>query len=95
MELDNETIDKIAKLARLKLNDSEKEGLTEQLSNILSLAEQMNQVDTENVDPLAHPLDMVQRLRPDRVTEVNTRDALQEPAPHTDSGLYVVPKVIT
>ena len=54
----------------------------------------MQSVDTDNVTPLAHPLDSVQRLRDDEVTETNKRDELQKNAPETDQGLFLVPKVI-
>ena len=54
----------------------------------------MNQLDTQGVSPLAHPLELTQRLRPDQVTESNQRDALQAIAPQTQEGLYLVPKVI-
>jgi len=54
----------------------------------------MNQVDTTNIEPLAHPLDIPQRLREDKVIEPNLRDKFQAIAPQVESGLYLVPKVI-
>ena len=54
----------------------------------------MSSVGTEGVEPMGHPLDATQRLRPDEVTEVDRREALQRCAPSTDNGLYLVPKVI-
>lgn len=54
----------------------------------------MNQVDTTDIEPLAHPLDIPQRLREDKVTEPNLRDKFQAIAPQVESGLYLVPKVI-
>ena len=54
----------------------------------------MQAVDTENVEPLSHPLDVVQRLRPDAVTETDRRDELQKISPNSEAGLYLVPKVI-
>ncbi len=54
----------------------------------------MNDVDTTDVEPMAHPQDLVARLRPDRVTESDNRDAFQRNAPRTEDGLYLVPQVI-
>jgi aspartyl-tRNA(Asn)/glutamyl-tRNA(Gln) amidotransferase subunit C len=64
------------------------------LSDILEFVAQMNAVDTEAVTPMAHPLDLPQRLRADEVTEENQRDLFQAIAPLTEAGLYLVPKVI-
>jgi len=94
MLLDRTDVEKIAQLARLAVSDAEKEGYAVDLSRILELMEQMNTVDTDRVTPLAHPLDMLQRLRPDEPTEPNQRDLLQRIAPATEEGLYLVPKVI-
>ncbi len=54
----------------------------------------MNKVDTQNVEPMAHPLDVTQRLRKDEVTEINQREKFQSVAPNAEKGLYLVPKVI-
>ena len=85
---------KLARLARLRVGAEEVEGLGRDLSAILSFAERLEAADLEGVEPLAHPLDMVQRLRPDEVGEGDARDALQAVAPQTRDGFYVVPKVI-
>ena len=84
----------IAQLARLALSEAEAERLTRDLSRILDLVAQMNAVDTSGVAPMAHPLDMAQRLREDRVTEADQRDHFQQIAPQIEAGLYLVPKVI-
>jgi len=94
MLLDRTDVEKIAQLARLAVSDAEKEGYAVDLSKILELMEQMNGVDTDQVTPLAHPLDMMQRLRPDEPTEPDQRDLFQCIAPATEEGLYLVPKVI-
>ena len=94
MSLDRADVEKIAHLARLALSEEEAAGLAVDLSRILDLVAQMNQVDTGGVDPMAHPLDMVQRLRPDKVTESDQREKFQSVAPLTDQGLYLVPRVI-
>lgn len=94
MSLTPEDIKKIAHLARLSLAESDLAQNSEQLSKILNFIEQMNQVDTANSEPLAHPLDISQRLRPDQVTEPDLRDKYQKIAPEVEAGLYLVPKVI-
>ena len=85
---------KIARLARLKIDEAEIPGLARELSTIIDLVEQMNTVDISNVSPMAHPLDTLQRLRPDRVTESDQRDVFQATAPATRDHLYLVPRVI-
>ncbi|MET0103739.1 MAG: Asp-tRNA(Asn)/Glu-tRNA(Gln) amidotransferase subunit GatC [Sedimenticola sp.] len=94
MSLQRSDVEKIAHLARLGVSEDELDSVASDLSNILDLVEQMNAVDTAGVVPMAHPLHMVQRLREDAVTEVDQRDHFQSVAPHTEEGLYLVPKVI-
>jgi len=94
MSLTPEDVKKIAHLARLNLSDQDIAVYTPQLSNILQFIEQMNTVDTTNVAPLSHSLDVSQRLRPDEVTEPDCRAKFQGLAPQVEAGLYLVPKVI-
>lgn len=94
MSLTLEQVRKIAHLARLNLSDEDIALYTPQLSNILNFIEQMNKVDTSHIEPLAHPLDIAQRLRPDAVCEPDLRDKYQRIAPQVEAGLYLVPKVI-
>jgi len=94
MPLERADVKKIAHLARLEIDEDKVNGLAADLSNILDLVEQMSNVDTEGVVPMAHPLHMVQRLRTDKVTETNRRETFQANAPQTEAGLYLVPKVI-
>jgi len=94
MTLKNEDVRNIAQLARLQIDDSTIEQLTSDLSNILALAEQMKAMDTTNVIPMAHPMDTIQRLRDDEVTETDQRDKFQGIAPDVENGFYRVPKVI-
>lgn len=94
MALDKSEVEKIAHLARLHVDQGEAEEVTKRISDILGLIDKMQAVDTENIKPLSHPLDAVQRLRKDEVTETDRRDELQNIAPATDAGLYLVPKVI-
>jgi len=94
MSLSNEEVEKIAYLARLKIETDDVSHYAQDLSGILGLVEQMDAIDTTGVEPMAHPQDITQRLRKDIVTEVDQRDTFQRIAPLTESGLYLVPKVI-
>jgi aspartyl-tRNA(Asn)/glutamyl-tRNA(Gln) amidotransferase subunit C len=94
MSLERADVQKIAHLARLAVSDAEADALVKDLSNILDLVAQMDAVDTADVAPMAHPMDMAQRLRPDEVTEQNQREEFQAHAPAVENGLFLVPKVI-
>jgi len=94
MTLDKSEVEKIAHLARLHVSESEAEEVTTRITDILALINQMQSVDTEAVEPLAHPMDQVQRLRADQITEENQREELQKLAPASEAGLYLVPKVL-
>lgn len=94
MSLDRSDVDKIAHLARLQIEEQDAPEYAQNLSNILDLVDQMQAVDTDGVSPMAHPLDAVQRLRSDVVSEENQREQLQANAPAVEEGLFLVPKVI-
>jgi aspartyl-tRNA(Asn)/glutamyl-tRNA(Gln) amidotransferase subunit C len=94
MALDKSDVEKIAHLARLQINQSDVDEVGGRISNILAMIDQMQNIDTTHVSPMAHPFDATQRLRPDLITESNQRDYLQAIAPATQDGLYLVPKVI-
>lgn len=94
MSLSNEQVRQVAQLARLAMQPEQAEHYARQLTNILDMVGQLAQARTEGVEPMAHPLDMHQRLRADVVTEPDRRETFQAIAPATDNGLYLVPKVI-
>ena len=94
MALERSDVEKIAHLARLGLNDADLPQTTATLNSIPGLIDAMQAVDTEGVEPLAHPLEATQRLRADVVSETNQREAYQAIAPAVENGLYLVPKVI-
>lgn len=94
MSIELSDIENIAHLARLHLDDNEKEEAASSISNILALIDQMQSVSTDDVVPLSHAFDAVQRLREDKVTEQDNRDELLKIAPNTDKGLFLVPKVL-
>lgn len=94
MSLDRSDVERIAHLARLQIDENDIPAYTENLSSILNLVDQMQLADTDSVAPLANPLDAVQRLRADEVSESNQREKLQAVAPAVAEGLFLVPKVI-
>lgn len=94
MILGKKDIEKIAWLARLGISPQDISGYATDLSKILALVDEMNQVDTSAVGPLAHPLELNARGRRDIVTETNQREHFQQYAPAIMNGHYLVPKVI-
>lgn len=94
MSLTKEQVQHIAILARLQLEDGEADDVVEKLSRIVDFVDQLQAAPTEDVLPMAHPLNMVQRLRADEVTETDQRDFIQQNAPSTEGGYYLVPKVL-
>lgn len=98
MALTAQDIARIAHLARLELDPAESERMLSQINGFFDIVEKMRSVDTAGVEPLAHPVAAIQdiqlRLRDDRVTEGNERDANMRSAPAREQGLFLVPKVI-
>jgi aspartyl-tRNA(Asn)/glutamyl-tRNA(Gln) amidotransferase subunit C len=92
--MDTDGIKRVAHLARLELDPQRIPEYAQNMTNILALVDKMQQVNTDDVAPMAHPLDFCQRLRADQVTEENQRECLQQNAPEIDCGLYLVPKVL-
>lgn len=87
-------IKKIARLSRLEFSDENIANLTGDLANIVALVSQINQYPTDDIEPLAHPLEMSQRLRRDQPTESDQHERFQATAPQVEQGLYLVPRVI-
>ena len=94
MSLNEEDIQKIAWLARLEIDQADCSRYAHELSQVLDLVDELNRIDTENVEAMAHPTDAVQRLREDSVSEENQREKFQAIAPQAEDGLYLVPRVI-
>ena len=94
MALDKSDVEKIAHLARVNINEADIPDYAQNLTNILDLVDQMQSINTVDIEPLNHPLDAIQRLRADEITETNQRDHLQSVAPSVEKGLFLVPKVI-
>jgi len=94
MSLDKDTVARIARLARLKVPDEELAPLAGELSGILAWIEQLNEVDTKNVEPMSSVSDVTLPQRDDKVTDGNRRDEILANAPNAANGFFVVPKVV-
>ncbi len=92
--MDKATVKKVATLARLAITDAEQDKFAAQLSGILKWVEQMNEVDTSNVEPLANVVNIDLKLREDVVTDSNIQQDILANAPETLEGFFVVPKVM-
>ena len=94
MSLSLADVEKVARLARLAMNDQELLAAQAQLNNIFGLIAEMQAVDTKGIAPMSHAQDVAQRLREDKVTEPDQREAFQAIAPQVENGLYLVPQVL-
>jgi len=100
MSITNADVQKIARLARISMGESEIDSARMQLSGIFDLIAEMQAVDTKDVTPMSHAQDVSQRLRADKVSEINQRELFQSLAPkyngspQVEAGLYLVPQVI-
>ncbi|MEY3446139.1 MAG: hypothetical protein RIR45_894 [Pseudomonadota bacterium] len=98
MSLTSSDIARLANLARLELEPAESARMLTQMNDFFGIVEKMRAVDTTGLEPLAHPVatiaDIALRLREDRVSEPNQREANQRNAPAVEHGLFLVPKVI-
>jgi aspartyl-tRNA(Asn)/glutamyl-tRNA(Gln) amidotransferase subunit C len=94
MSLTPDDVKAVSRLARLAIAEQDIPAYAKNLSSIMEFVAQLDKVDTSTVPPMAHPLDMSQRLREDAVTEQVDRDRYQQNAPQVEAGLYLVPKVV-
>jgi aspartyl-tRNA(Asn)/glutamyl-tRNA(Gln) amidotransferase subunit C len=94
MTIDRTAVASVATLARIGVTGGELDSLVQRIDRVLDLVAAMQAVDTAGVEPMHHPLDAVQRLRPDLITEADVREDLQALAPAAAAGLYLVPRVI-
>lgn len=94
MKITKQEVEHVAKLARLELSEQEKEMLTGQLSNILTYVEKLNELDTKDVEPTSHVLDIRNVMRDDAAAPSLPRDRALENAPEKAAGHYKVPKII-
>jgi aspartyl-tRNA(Asn)/glutamyl-tRNA(Gln) amidotransferase subunit C len=94
MSLSTDDVKRIARLARIEIDDSQAQATQGQLNSIFDLIATMQAVNTDGVSPMAHAQEVYQRLREDVVTEADRHVAFQAVAPAVENGLYLVPKVI-
>ena len=94
MKLTRQNVEQIAHLARLEIGPEELAGVVEKLGRIVEFVDQLQSADTSAVTPMAHPMDMSQRLRADAVTETDRRDLYQQNSAAVADGLYTVPRVL-
>ena len=94
MSIKKSEIAYISSLSKLKMEDIEIDKFTRQISDILEMIQQLEKINTDDIEPMAHPLNMKQRLRVDVITEENHRELYQKNAVEFEEGFYKVPKVI-
>ena len=94
MSLSPDQIERLARLARIALAPEEEAAVVNQLNRVLGLIDQMRAVDTAGIEPMSHPVDVVQRQRADVVDQPDQHELFQSVAPSVEAGLYLVPKVL-
>ena len=94
MSMDEQTVRKVARLANIQIEDQDVERIGKELSGILEWVEQLAEVDTDNVEPLANVVNIDLKLRADEVTDGNCADKVLANAPEETQGFFVVPKIV-
>jgi aspartyl-tRNA(Asn)/glutamyl-tRNA(Gln) amidotransferase subunit C len=94
MEVDEATVRRIARLARIKVGEEEARGLVRELSGILDWVKQLDEVDTANIEPMTRVVPIALRQRKDEVADGEIADAVTANAPLIEDHFYVVPKVV-
>jgi aspartyl-tRNA(Asn)/glutamyl-tRNA(Gln) amidotransferase subunit C len=94
MSLTPDDVRRLARLARIAIDEEQSATVLERLNAVLGLVDQMRAVDTRGIEPMSHAVDVAQRLRADEVREGDRRQLYQSVAPAVEAGLYLVPKVI-
>ena len=94
MPITSEDVARVAHLARLRIPEDSLAEVTDRFTRVLSMIDELQKINTDGVDPMSNPHDMVQRLRADEITENDERDALQRVAPEVVDGYFLVPRVI-
>jgi aspartyl-tRNA(Asn)/glutamyl-tRNA(Gln) amidotransferase subunit C len=94
MSLSDDQVRRLARLARIAIGADESQALLERLNRVLGFVGEISAVDTTGIAPMAHALDLAQRMRADEVTERDRHELYQSVAPAVEDGLYLVPKVI-
>ena len=92
--MDKKTVTTISYLSRLKIDDEKEEKIINDLDNIIEFVDQLNDVDTSKIDPLANPLEKTAKTRKDKVTAKNLKKELLEVAPSANDDYFLVPRVV-
>ena len=94
MSINKDEIKYLSLLSRMDIDKNEIKDVEEKLSKIIDFVDQLQTISTDDIEPMAHPLNQSQRLRMDQVTETNDRENIQKNAQQIEKGMYLVPKVI-
>ena len=94
MSVNKDEIKYLSLLSRMDIDKNEIKDVEEKLSKIIDFVDQLQTISTDDIEPMAHPLNQSQRLRIDEVTETNDRENIQKNAQQIEKGMYLVPKVI-
>ena len=94
MSINKDEIKYLSLLSRMDIDKNEIKDVEEKLSKIIDFVDQLQTISTDDIEPMAHPLNQSQRLRVDEVTETNDRENIQKNAQQIEKGMYLVPKVI-
>ncbi len=94
MQVDEATVRRIARLARIKITEAEAKGLVKELSGILNWVEQLGEVDTSAVEPMTRVVPIELKRREDVVTDGGKANEILENAPLAEDGFFVVPKIV-
>jgi len=94
LSINKDQIKYLSLLSRMDIQESEINDVEEKLTKIIDFVDQLQSIDTDEIEPMAHPLNQSQRLRVDKVVEENNRDKIQKNSKSIERGMYIVPKVI-
>jgi aspartyl-tRNA(Asn)/glutamyl-tRNA(Gln) amidotransferase subunit C len=94
MQVDEATVRRIARLARIKVTDAEAKGLEGELSGILDWVKQLDEVDTKNVEPMTRVVPIAMKMRADKITDGEKAAEVTANAPLTEDNFFVVPKIV-
>ena len=94
MSINKDEIKYLSLLSRMDIDKNEIKDIEEKLTKIIDFVDQLQTISTDDIEPMAHPLNQSQRLRVDEVTETNDRENIQKNAQQIEKGMYLVPKVI-
>jgi|TARA_B100001142_G_scaffold252772_1_gene253299 aspartyl-tRNA(Asn)/glutamyl-tRNA(Gln) amidotransferase subunit C len=92
--MDKKTVTTISYLSRLKIDEEKEEKITNDLENIIKFVDQLNDIDTSDIEPLTNPLEKTAKTRDDKVTADNLKKELLEIAPSSNEDYFLVPRVV-